>query len=74
MVIILSLVGMLYISGFVALLNALRSAPEGYEDESGFRYGTEEEPAMSSATTRSERFHAKPLKQRPFGNLNLRAT
>ena len=40
---LLSVFALIFVAGLVALLHAVRSAPEGHEDQAGFNYDNKNE-------------------------------
>ena len=48
----LTVIAVAYIAGMVALVMIWWKAPEGFEDESGFHFGTEERPSRAARRER----------------------
>ena len=54
------LIGLVYLIGISTFVLASHKAPEGFQDEEGFHYGSEEIPLDEEAGANSDLMHMAP--------------
>lgn len=57
MFLVTCLIGLVYLIGISTFVLASHRAPEGFQDEDGFHYGSEETSAGEEAAANSEQMH-----------------
>ena len=60
MILAFSLLGLFYLLGLGVLLKSWHSAPEGFQDENRFRYGTVDAPAQPPTNAEDDGFETLP--------------